>query len=155
MITLLWGFALIFILCGYAVSVFFSLNVNRLLNDIQSVNDLKNVRVGVIEKSSSYQYLNALDIKPLLFKDFPSLFDALDKDEVQVVVHDEPILRYYIAQNQLEAKVQILPLKFNKQYYSFSIPMNSPLLRPVNISLFKMIENNITDEILQKYNLQE
>ncbi len=155
LIAILWGFVIIFVLSGYAVSVFFSLNVNKVVNEIQSVEDLQKVKVGTIEKSSSFEYLKANGIKATGFTNFEKLFAALENEEVDAIVHDEPILRYYIFDNNLMGKVQVLPVKFNTQYYSFSVPHLNDLQFRVNPVLFSEMENGQTKEILKKYNLEE
>ncbi|MEA3497332.1 MAG: transporter substrate-binding domain-containing protein [Bacteroidota bacterium] len=155
LISILWGFAIIFIISGYGASVFFSLQINKLENDIKSVNDLSEVNVGCISQSSTAEYLISKNIDFKEYATLEKLLEALKKNDIDAVVHDAPILKYYVFKNKLDNDFSILPVTFNKQYYSFAVSHKSPLQYKINPALFNEIECGNMDEILGKYNLLE
>ena len=64
-------------------------------------------------------------------------------------------MRYLINQEQLDGKIQLLPVTFNKQYRSFLLPKGSPLHQAINPLLVSRINRVSWQEVLQRYNLEE
>lgn len=154
LIAILWGFTIIFGLSAYAVMVFFSMNVNKLAGEIESVKDLSRYTVGVIENSAPAEYLSSIGINYTEYSTLDDLFSALRQEDVETIVHDEPIMKFQLFQDQLLEKIEILPVRFNTQYYSFATPRGSALQYKVNAALFRQIEND-WGLLLEKYNLAE
>lgn len=152
-IATIWMFTAVIIISGITGSIAASLTVNKIGISISKIEDLKSFRVGTVASSSSAKYLNIRNIK---FKEFASLEEGMAAfafGQIDVFVYDEPILKYYINNNDLNNKVYILPYKFNSDYYSFSFPKNSNLKYLIEKELIKQLESPYWHNILTRYSL--
>ena len=154
-IALIWMFTAIVTISGFTASITSSLTINKLGNKIKGPEDLKNFKVGSIESSTSDIYLTNKEIEHINFKNIKDGLEAILLKKIAAFVYDEPILKYIIRKNNLQDEIIILPSKFNKQYYSFSLPKKSSLLDKINPLLLKEINSSSWSDILNRYNLFE
>lgn len=153
-IATVWMFTAVIIISGFTGSISSALTVNKLQSNIQSVNDLKRLDVGTVEGSSSYKYLIKKDINASTFTTVKNGLQALYKNEIDAFVYDEPIMKHHIFNNNFDDKLYILPIKFNTQYYSFSLPANNIDQKKLNYLLLKELESSDWQNILANYKLK-
>ncbi|MCB0564860.1 MAG: transporter substrate-binding domain-containing protein [Phaeodactylibacter sp.] len=154
-IGLVWMFTAIIIISGFTASIASSLTVNQLGGDISSLSELRNRKVGSIAASASESFLKNNFINARAYDNLETGLGALQKQEVEAFVYDEPILRYTILRDSLEGQVEVLPFLFNPQYYSFGLPKGSPLEEALNPILLRITESNRWRVILSEYELRE
>ncbi|MFW6019786.1 MAG: transporter substrate-binding domain-containing protein [Bacteroidales bacterium] len=150
----IWMFTAIIVISGFTASIASSLTVSQINTSIKKVNDLRNVSVATVKGSSSEKYLNE---KSILYQSYPELdaaIQALHKDKVTALVYDDAILNYSIAKQNLQNDIEVLPLKFNKQYYSFALPYNMNLQYEINSNLMEIIESPYWQNILSRYQME-
>lgn len=156
-IAIVWMFSAVIIVSGFTATIASTLTVNSLAAKIERLEDLQAVeRIGTVNATSSEDYLVSHDILPTHDYETPSrALQALARQEVDVVVYDRTVMRYLINSEQLDGKIHLLPVTFNKQYRSFLMPRGSDLRQRIDPLLVRRINQANWREVLRKYNLEE
>ncbi|MEM0999645.1 MAG: transporter substrate-binding domain-containing protein [Bacteroidota bacterium] len=154
MVGLIWMFTAVIIISSFTASITSALTVDRLDSDIEKLEDLRKHKTGSLVASASSSFLKHNYIRHQLFDEIEAGLWALEDGKIEAFVYDEPILRYYIEEMQLE-ETRILPLKFNPQYYSFALPKGSELIAEINPVLLSFIEGVNWKMTLSEYGLGE
>ncbi|MCO6489310.1 MAG: transporter substrate-binding domain-containing protein, partial [Phaeodactylibacter sp.] len=139
-IGLIWMFTAIIIISGFTASIASSLTVNQLGGNINSLGDLRELKTGSVSASASESFLRNNFVNAEGYANLEAGLRALRDQEVEAFVYDEPILRYAILRDSLEEAVEVLPFRFNPQYYSFGLTKGSPLAREINPPLLRITE---------------
>jgi polar amino acid transport system substrate-binding protein len=103
--------------------------LDQMHSEITGPQDLANVKVGVMEASTSLEYLQEQDIKSRTFSDRQELLTALDDGQVEAVVGDDVVLKYKIRKCQTQGKYEsltVLPFVFEEHICAFALPDESP-----------------------------
>lgn len=103
--------------------------LDQMHSEITGPQDLANVKVGVMEASTSFEYLQEQGITSRIFSDRQELLAALDNGQVEAVVGDDVVLKFKIKEGQTKGKYEnltVLPFVFEKQNYAFALPDESP-----------------------------
>lgn len=153
-VALVWMFTAIIIISGLTASIASSLTVNQLSGDIESLQELRQHTVGSVASSASVRFLedNYVPVQP--YGTIQEGLDALEKGDIEAFVYDEPILKYEILSGNRSA-LQVLPYRFNTQYYSFGLPKDSPLADQINPIMLSILESSRWQAILSEYDLKE
>ncbi len=154
-IGLVWMFTAIIIISGFTASITSSLTINQLGSGIEDLSELREAEVGTVEASASESFLRNNYIRPATFPTLEVGLEGIRQEEVEAFVYDEPILRYAILRDSLEEAIEVLPFRFNTQYYSFGLPKDSPLAEEINPALLRIIESNQWKVVLGEYELRE
>jgi ABC-type amino acid transport substrate-binding protein len=156
-IAIVWMFSAVIIVSGFTATIASTLTVNSLAAKIERLEDLHTVeRVGTVNATSSEDYLVSHDVLPTHEYDTPmQALQALARQEINVVVYDRTVMRYLINREQLDGKIQLLPVTFNKQYRSFLMPRGSALRQRLDPLLVRRINRADWREVLRTYNLEE
>jgi polar amino acid transport system substrate-binding protein len=112
--------------------------IDLMHSTITGPQDLAKVKVGVMEASTSFAYLQEQGINSRTFSDRQELLTALDSGSLDAVVGDDAVLRYKIKAAQAGGKYEtlsVLPSVFEKQNYGFALPDESPHLEMLNQAL--------------------
>jgi polar amino acid transport system substrate-binding protein len=157
MISIVWMFSGIITISSLTASITSQLTVNTLGMDIERIEDLKKVnRIGTVRYSSSEEYLMDHKIKPKKKYDSPVAgMEALSDGEIDVFVYDKPIMNYLITKNELENRVRVMPITFNRNYCSFMLPGDSKMVNEINPILLDKISIASWANTLEKYNLDQ
>lgn len=142
---------------GLTASIASSLTVNQLTESVDSFDEFKNRPVGTVKNSSSYDFLRVH-----FFKDInqynsviPGLRD-LKNQKIEAFIYDEPILKYRIRKDSTLNDLQILPIKFDVQFYAFGIRKDSMgLQREISQRILEVIETTEWEVVLAEYGLTE
>jgi polar amino acid transport system substrate-binding protein len=112
--------------------------LDQMHSKITGPQDLAKVKVGVMEASTSFEYLQEQGINSRTFSDRQELLAALDDGRMDAVVGDDAVLKYKIKAGQAEGRYEtlsVLPFVFEKQNYGFALPDESPHLERLNQAL--------------------
>ena len=115
--------------------------LDQMHSEITGPQDLAKVKVGVMETSTSFEYLQEQGINSRTFSDRQELLAALDDGRLDAVVGDDAVLKYKIKAAQAEGRYEtlsVLPFVFEKQNYGFAIPDESPHLEMLNQALLSV-----------------
>lgn len=150
-IAFVWMFTAIVITSTLTAAIASSLTINTLSQNIESIEDLANVKVGTVLGSNSEEYLNREGIIPTLFDDTDSALQALQNEEVKVVIYDRPILQYLINHSGQYEDLEILPNRILPSSYGFALPENSPLRNELNIMILRKLTSPEYRSIINRY----
>ncbi len=153
-LTLIWMFTAVVVISSFTAGITSALTINELESNISNVDDLKKVPVGTVKGSSSGAYLSEKGIDFINYSTVEQGLNALSHSKIDAFVYDEPIIRYYLKNLKGNKNLQVLPYKFNSQYYSFAIPYGNKLVKTINPILFQVIESAYWKQILQEFNLE-
>lgn len=151
---LIWMFTAIIVISGFTASIASSLTVSRMGSAIEKMNDLRNVSVGTVKASSTAEFLQNQNINFSQYDNIDQAIDALYHGEYKALVYDDAILTYTIHHKKMNDELGVLPLKFNKQYYSFAMPYENQLNNPINVKLIQFIESPKWRQVQEKYNME-
>jgi len=115
--------------------------LDQMRSEIKGPQDLAKVRVGAMEASTSFEYLQEQGINSRTFSDRQKLLAALDDGRLGAVVGDDVVLKYKIKEAQAEGRYEtlsVLPFVFEKQNYAFALPDESPRLEKLNQALLSV-----------------
>jgi ABC-type amino acid transport substrate-binding protein len=149
-VAIIWMFAAIIMISGFTAAITSSLTVNQLESIVESVDDLKHVRVGALDGSTSAQYLSALGIRQFSYGDVSSGVQAIREGVIDAMVHDAPVLLYEVR-SLARAEVRVLPFTFEPQYYGLALPAGSELREPINRLLLEIIDSDEWPSTLERY----
>lgn len=153
-VALVWMFTAIIIISGLTASIASSLTVNQLSGDIESLQELRQHEVGSVAASASLQFLDDNYVPARPYNNVQAGLDALQAGDIDAFVYDEPILKYEILSGN-RTGLQVLPYRFNTQYYSYGLPKNSPLADQINPIMLSILESSRWQAILSEYDLKE
>ena len=103
--------------------------IDQMHSEITGPQDLVKVKVGVMEASTSFEYLQEQGINSRTFSDRQELLAALDDGRLDAVVGDDVVLKYKIKKAQAQGRYEnltVLPFVFEQQNYAFALPDESP-----------------------------
>ena len=150
-IGLIWMFTAIIIISGFTAGIASALTVDKLESSIEKLADLQKTTVGTLSKSSAAYFLKNKDIHFIGFERVEEGLTKLGQGEIEAFVYDEPIVRYYIGQSSFD--LEVLPLKFDSQYYGFSMPYSNQMIHQINPILLQFIESDQWKYIKNQYGL--
>jgi polar amino acid transport system substrate-binding protein len=117
--------------------------LDQMHSEITGPQDLAKFKVGVMEASTSFEYLQEQGINSRTFSDRQELLAALDDGRLDAVVGDDAVLKYKIKEAQAKGKYEtlsVLPFVFEKQNYGFALPDESPHIEKLNQTLLSIRE---------------
>jgi len=154
-VALIWMFAAIIMISSFTASIASSLTVDQISTDISQLSDLRDLSIGTVVNSSSEDFFNRNYIPYTGFETVRDGLEAVDTGEIDGFVYDEPIMRYDLQQYAAFSDLQVLPYKFNTQYYSFATTPKAGLADTINPVLLQVIEDVNWKGVLQEYNLTD
>ena len=122
------------------------------LSEYKDLSSLKawNIKVGVTKSSTSEKYLKQKRIKTKSFDSFENMKGMLLKWEIEVIVHDDPLLRY-LSQNDEKERFSVVSNTFNPEKFGIAFPEKSELRETIDRTILKLRENWEYERIYDKY----
>jgi polar amino acid transport system substrate-binding protein len=146
--AIVWIYAGIVLVAYFTAFATTSMTMESLRGEINGPDDLRGKRVAVVEGSTSAKYASELRANIRSYKDFAAAADAVVHGRMQAAIYDTPIILYY---TKSEPRAQIAGQQFRSESYGIVFPLGSPLRRPVNQVLLKLIENGTYDSLYKKW----
>ncbi len=140
-VGLIWMFAAIIMISGFTAAIASSLTVGSLQTSIQGLDDLRDAKVATLKNSSASVFLKKERVRFRSFEDLGVAVSALAKGEVEAIVHDAEMLQYALkleGQDQL----QVLPMRFEDQYYAFGLRNDLQQREPLNRALLQVLSED-------------
>jgi ABC-type amino acid transport substrate-binding protein len=150
LVTLVWMFTSLLLVSIIIAGVASTLANSKLEPLVSSPHDLARARVASIKSSTSATYLLDRRIKPHYYPTILSALEAMDKNEVDAVVYDAALLKYFIHQN-FEKNLRLYDGLFELQFYGIAFPENSKLREPVNRVMLEITQSKSWQDTLRKY----
>ncbi|MGB5819611.1 MAG: transporter substrate-binding domain-containing protein [Saonia sp.] len=154
-IAIIWMFTAVIIISSFTATIASTLTVNSLEANIKGLEDLKTVdRIGIIGASEGEDFLIQNGMEPYeIYRTPLQALRALARKDINVVVYDRVSLEHLIRTNQLDNKIELLPLTFNKKYRSYMMPKAHPLFNEINKLLLMRIQEVSWMQVLKAYSL--
>lgn len=158
-ISMIWMFVAISLISSFTATITSKLTVDQLGLRVSTLSDLKSIgKIGVVSHSGSEDYLVSHHID--IYKSYDTPEDglkALKSGEIKVFAHNKPVIRYLIDTKKWGESLKILPVTFNKHYFSLLMPKkrSSKLYQRLNPELSDWINKEAWNRILRKYNMSD
>lgn len=149
-IAVLWMFSGVILISSLTATITTSMTIDSLKNQINSVDDLKKRRVGVVESTAAADFLQDQGVNHITFLTLDDGLLSVSNGTVDVLVHDEPILKHVISR-KYSASLQVLDMILGKQLYAFPAKDNSEVIESINLGITKAIELGKLDPLILRY----
>lgn len=147
----IWMFMAIIMISTLTAGIASSLTVQNMQDEINSVQDLSGFDVTTIESSSAQELLDLYNVNSEKVTNVSEGIEALRRDETTLLVYDQPILNYVIEQKELEDDLEVLQKTLKKDYYSYSFPKDSELLKIINPILVGTLRTMEWNQLIREY----
>lgn len=137
-IALVWMFASVIIISSFTAAIATSLTLSSLGGDIQGPNDLAGKRIGALEGSTGAENARDRGARVRTFASGDEAINALAEGDVEAVVHDEPVLRWWISQSDTNQPIAVLPETFAPQDYGFATAEGDALREELNRAILEV-----------------
>ncbi len=155
LISLFWMFAAVFIISSFTAKMSSAMTVDAIENELNYLQNLGQQKLASVKGSSSEDFMTHYHYRYVAYPTPLDALKALQQEEVEGFVYDEPILNYLIRTHGLRSQLKIVPRPLSKEYYSFSVPKrNAGLLKVVNPLLIEIIDDVSWKAELYRYDLK-
>jgi ABC-type amino acid transport substrate-binding protein len=149
LVGLIWMFASLIIIASFTASIAASLTANRLAEDQLRQLPIGKLRAGVVRGTAGEDYVERAGGRLRAAETLDEALELLRGGEVQVVVHDAPLLKHAIRERfqDLDVGARILA----RDDYGFAYTAGTELRRPVNGELLEILQESEWRETLLRY----
>jgi polar amino acid transport system substrate-binding protein len=140
----------IVLVSGFTAALASMLTTAGLESQVRGPQDLPHVRVVTVEGTTSEAYLRTQQISFRSFGSAEAALKAVALREADAAVYDRPILRYLVNQRYVN-RLQVLPQRFDRQYYAIALPTGSPMREAINRVLLEKISDPAWEHTLFRY----
>lgn len=149
-LALVWMFAGLIIISSFIAAITTALTVNQLESAVRGPQDLARAWVATVAGSTSEAYLRQHRMASRYYPTPLEGLQAVARGEVDAMVYDAPLLRY-LATTEVQGKIEVLPITFERQDYGIALPAGSPLREPINRVLLDKIKRPEWQDTLYRY----
>lgn len=146
-IAMVGGFALLLVSAGTITA---RITVNALQANVQTIDDLQARIVGTVAGSTSDEFLDKNGIQFQGFGDPESMLRAFERDEINAVVFDGPILAYY-QQTEGAGLARLIDKVYRPESYGIVMPAGSALKEEIDLALLQFREDGTYETILTRW----
>lgn len=150
-IGLIWMFLAIIMISSLTAGIASSLTVQNMQDEINSIEDLGRFEVATVQSSSSLELLDQYNVEAKKVINAEEGLDLLLNKQTKLFVYDQPILNYLIEQSDLEDELEVLPKTLKKDYFSYSFPKNSPLVKEIDPYLVGTLKTMEWNNLIKDY----
>ena len=149
-LTLIWMFSSLLLVSVIIAGVASTLAASKIDPLVKGPEDLARARIGSIENSTSDKYLKERKIHATYYPSILIALEALQKGDIDAVVYDAALLKYYIHK-RFNRKLRLYEGLFELQNYGIAFPDKSPLREPVNRVMLKITESPEWQTTIKNY----
>ena len=149
-IGLIWMFLAIIMISGLTASIATSLTVHRIEEHITSVHSLEHFTVAALASSSDAELLRTYNIPFSEVHTVEEGLYAVVEKQVDLFLHDRPILQYHINQNDAFSGLRLIDKNIKMDYYSFAFPKGSPLVSELDPYILATLKSPEWNAVMQK-----
>jgi polar amino acid transport system substrate-binding protein len=149
LLAVVWMIASIITLAVFTAGITSSITTHQLQGLVRNVDDLRSLRVGVVDSSSTVEFLDSQRIAHSGFADPKAGLQALQSGGIDAFVYDRPLLTWMVRQQF--SGLQVLGVTFDRQNYAFALPPDSPLRVRLDIALLDNLDSQWWQQLLYRY----
>jgi len=149
-VALIWMLFSIIFVASFTANITASLTINELRGKVHGLNDLYNTKVGSVSQSEGFDFLTKQGIAVIPFEEIQDGLAAVAGRKIDAFVLNEQVLKYQ-AKIDFPGRVQVLPGIYDEYFVSIALPQNSPLRKPINKALLKLMKTKNWIELRNRY----
>jgi polar amino acid transport system substrate-binding protein len=149
-VAMLWMVIAVVLVAQFTALVTSTLTVNRIRSDVENIGDLYGEAVATVEGTSAQRYLADIDLEAEGLPDVEDAEQALLDGDVDAVVYDSPVLRYF-ARTDGRNDVRVVGPLYQPQGYGMAFAEDSPLVDPVDREFLLLREDGTTEALEDRY----
>jgi polar amino acid transport system substrate-binding protein len=142
-------FSIVFI-TAFTATITSQLTIGELRGKIRGFNDLYDAKVGCVFGSEGCDFLSKKGVTVIPFQKMHEGLMALDSHIIDAFVQDENIGKH-IVKSDFPGRVQVLDSTFDEYFVSIALQQKSPLRKPINKALLKLMKTEKWAELLNRY----
>jgi polar amino acid transport system substrate-binding protein len=140
----------VILIAEFTASVTASLTVHQLSGYIHGASDLPGKRVATVRGTTGAEYLGGQHISAVEVEQIEDAYPLLEAGQVDAIIFDAPVLLYDAA-TKGKGEVQVVGPILKDEYYGIALPNGSPLRKPINQALLKLMQDGVYTEIHDKW----
>lgn len=144
-----WMIASVVTIAVFIAGVSSALTTQRLQGLVRNVNDLRSVRVGVVEGSSAAEFLSGQRVSWRGFAGPREGLEAVQRHQIDAFVYDRPLLSWMIRQDF--SSLQLLGINLDVQNYAVALPEDNALRRSLDVALLDSLRGEWWQQTLFRY----
>jgi ABC-type amino acid transport substrate-binding protein len=148
--ALIWMIFSVVFIASFTASITTQLTISELKGKVRGFNDLYHARVGSVAGSEGLNFLVKKGVAVIPFKDTLEGLLAVADRKCDAFVQDEKVLGYNIKR-EFPGRVQVVGGTFDEYFVSIALQQGSPLRKPINKALLKLMKTESWNEILNRY----
>jgi ABC-type amino acid transport substrate-binding protein len=149
-VALVWMLFSIIFVASFTANITTSLTINELKGRVHGFNDLYKAKVGSISQSEGFDFLTKQGIAVIPLEDIHAGLAAVADRKIDAFVLNEQVLTYQVKKD-FPGRVQVLPGIYDEYFVSIALPQNSPLRKPINRALLKLMKTENWTELRNRY----
>jgi ABC-type amino acid transport substrate-binding protein len=126
-----------------------AITTRQLQGLVRNVDDLRSLRVAVVNGTSSAGFLDQERIAHRSFIDPAAALNAVRAGTIDALVYDRPLLSWMVRQSF--PSLQVLSVTFDPQNYAIALPLNSDLRVPLDVALLGAVTSPWWQQVLYRY----
>jgi polar amino acid transport system substrate-binding protein len=150
LLAIVWMVASVIVIASFTAALTSQLTLKQLSGTVHGEADLRYVRVAAIAGTETTEYLSREHIPYQVFADAEAGLSALQKDRIDALVYDRPLLAWFVNQ-RFSGSLKVLDATFDPQAYAIALPQGSELRMPINLGLIDVIRSDWWRETLFSY----
>ncbi|MDX1705891.1 transporter substrate-binding domain-containing protein [Pseudidiomarina sp.] len=148
-VAFIWMFTSVIIISSFTASIASSLTVGQLASQVESQDDLVNVRVSSVPGSYSAAWLERRNIGYQKYENLEAALASVDRGEADAAVYDAPLLKYLLRQQNVE--LTTLPATFAPQDYAIVMQQGDKRREQINLALLRHTRTAEWRELVSDY----
>ena len=146
------------LICALALSAFIaslssSLTTHNLSETKFGIDKLRRMHLGTETGSVPHSIVEKIGSRTTFIKGGEEdVLKELTNRKIDGFLYDEATLQYY-AEGKYRGIITVHPTSLKEIVIAFGMPHNSPLRKPINISMLKLLDEPVWESILSRYGL--
>jgi polar amino acid transport system substrate-binding protein len=149
-VALIWMLFSIIFIASFTANITTSLTIDELRGKVHGLNDLYNTKVGSVSQSEGFDFLTKQGIAVIPFEGIQEGLEAVASRKIDAFVLNEQVLKYQVKKD-FPGRVQVLPGIYDEYFVSIALPEDSPLRKPINKALLKLMKTKNWIELRNRY----
>ena len=149
LLAVVWMIVSIITIAVFTGGITSAITTHQLQGLVRNLDDLRSLRVGVVNNTSSVDFLVQQRISHLGFADPSAALSAVQSGQIDAFVYDRPLLSWIVHGHF--PSLQVLNLTFDPQNYAIALPLNSALRLPLDIALLDAVTSEWWKQELYRY----
>ncbi|MCU0270272.1 MAG: transporter substrate-binding domain-containing protein [Acidimicrobiales bacterium] len=149
-LTIFWMIVGVIFVANFTAVITTNLTLGQIQGDVRGLGDLESGKVAVVAGTTSEEFLREAGIAGAAEPTADDAFRALEADQVDAVVYDAPILRYY-AQTDGKGRVVVVGPVFEPEYYGVALGQGSARTERIDRALLAVREDGTYQQLYERW----